>query len=688
MALVALMPLAAQAHVKASLVAADTSVQPGKSTTVALRLEHEPRWHSYWINAGTGYATSLEWDLPAAWKAGDIEWPTPILIKDSHGNVTGHGYDGVVYLPVELTAPADAKPGKDVTLAADAKWLMCADVCIPGQARVSLTLPVSAEMPAPDAAVRAGLAKMPMPEAHAGWKMTGTRSTKEVTLTVTGAESVRAPHFFSEDAYIQFDQPQVVGGSGNEVTITLPIAADATAETQRLVGILAYTDEKGSYGGAKVSVPFSAEGASAASGSESTHAQAANAANAPSAAAGGNSFFATLLLAVLGGVILNLMPCVFPVLGIKVVGFVNEAGSDRRKVTMHGLMFTLGVLLSFWTLAGLLAALRAGGQELGWGFQLQSAPFVFGLTVVMLVFALSLSGVFEFGLRATTLGSDLQTRGGIHGSFFSGVLATVVATPCSAPFLAPALGAALALPVAQSFVVFTAIGVGLSAPYLLLSLFPQAVRALPRPGRWMNTFKQVMAFPLYATVAYLIWVLAGQTSENGLLTVLFSLTVIALAVWLYGHYNGPGASRDKARFATAGAVALLALGLTLGWPRAAAAGDIVWEPWSAERVAQLRSEGRPIYVDFTARWCATCQANKKVVFASSEVENYFRDHKVATLKADWTNANPLITAELSRWNRSAVPFNLIYVTGKREPTPLPEILTPGIVLGAFASPGN
>jgi len=670
MPLVALTPLAAQAHVKASLVAADTSVQPAKSTTVALRLEHEPRWHSYWINAGTGYATSLEWDLPAAWKAGDIQWPTPILIKDSHGNVTGHGYDGVVYLPVELTAPADAKAGNDVTLAAEAKWLMCADVCIPGQARVSLTLPVSAEMRAPDAAVRAGLAKMPMPEAHAGWKVTAARGTKDVTLIVTGAESVRSPHFFSEDAYIQYDQPQIVGASGNELTITLPIAEDANAETQRLVGILAYTDEKGAYGGAKVSVPFSAEGASAAS-------------NVQPAAASGTSFFATLLLAALGGVILNLMPCVFPVLGIKVIGFVNEAGSDRRKVTMHGLMFTLGVLSSFWTLAGLLAALRAGGQELGWGFQLQSAPFVFGLTVVILVFALSLSGVFEFGLRATTLGSDLQTRGGIHGSFFSGVLATVVATPCSAPFLAPALGAALALPVAQSFVVFTAIGVGLSAPYLLLSLFPQAVRALPRPGRWMNTFKQVMAFPLYATVAYLVWVLAGQTSENGLLAVLFSLTVIALAIWLYGHYNGPGASRDKARFAMAGAVALLALGLNLGWPRAAAAGDIVWEPWSAERVAQLRAEGRPIYVDFTARWCATCQANKKVVFASSEVKNYFRDRKVATLKADWTNANPLITAELARWNRSAVPFNLVYVTGAREPTPLPEILTPGIVLGAF-----
>jgi thiol:disulfide interchange protein DsbD len=301
----------------------------------------------------------------------------------------------------------------------------------------------------------------------------------------------------------------------------------------------------------------------------------------------------------------------------------------------------------------------------------------------MIVFALSLSGVFEFALSATGVGSSLRLEQGYGASLVAGVLATVVATPCSAPFLAPALGAALVLPTLQAFLVFTAIGLGLSAPYLLLSMFPQALKVLPRPGRWMETFKQVMAFPLYATVAYLIWVLAGQVGEDGLLMALLGLTTISMAVWLYGRYNRPGTAALGARLGQGGGLALLLIGLNLGWPRAAAPTDIVWEPWSAERVAQLREAGRPIYTDFTARWCATCQANEKVVFASDTVQHYFRDHKVATLKADWTNADPRITAELARWHRSAVPFNLVYRPANAEPKVLPELLTPGIVLRAF-----
>jgi DsbC/DsbD-like thiol-disulfide interchange protein len=388
--LLILVPFVVQAQVKASLVAADSSVQPGHSTTVALRMEHQPHWHSYWVNAGTGYATSLQWELPAGWTAGDIQWPTPILIRDSHGNVTGHGYDGVLYLPVTVTPPADAKAGEKVTLKAQATWLMCADVCNPGSADVSLTLPVSSGAPKRDAAVESELTKMPMPQAQDGWRMSATRTPKSVTLSVAGGGPMQSAHFFSEDAYIQYDQPQPANTAGGRLTMTLPIASDAEAGTEKLVGILAYTDEKGVYRGTKVSVPFGSGGAAAGI-------PTAESAPKPSAAmpgsqlgssqatgVGGASLFATLLLAFLGGLILNLMPCVFPVLGIKIVGFVNEAGSDQRQVTMHGLMFTLGVLLSFWALAGVLAALRAGGQELGWGFQLQSAPFVFGLTVVML----------------------------------------------------------------------------------------------------------------------------------------------------------------------------------------------------------------------------------------------------------------------------------------------------------------
>jgi thiol:disulfide interchange protein DsbD len=379
------------------------------------------------------------------------------------------------------------------------------------------------------------------------------------------------------------------------------------------------------------------------------------------------------------------MPCVFPVLGIKILGFVNQAGHERGKVVAHGLVFTAGVLLSFWTLAGVLAVLRAGGDQLGWGFQLQSPAFVFGLTAVMLVFALNMSGVFEFGLAATGVGAGLQMKSGYAGSFFTGVLATVVATPCSAPFLAPALGAALALSAIQGFAVFTAIALGLSTPYLLLSIFPGAVKVLPRPGAWMETFKQFMAFPLYATVGYLVWVLAGQVGESGLLTAIFALVVMALGAWCYGRWNAPGASAGRARFGLIAGLALLGFGAWLGWPRPPAPTDLTWEPWSAERVAQLRAENRIIYVDFTARWCATCQANKRFVFHDATVLKTFHDEKIATLRGDWTNADPLITAELAKYHRSAVPFNLVYLPGRPEPETLPELLTPGIVLQAVES---
>ena len=686
----ALAPLAIQAQVQASLVAADKSVQPGQPFTVALRLEQQSPWHTYWISAGTGYPSKLEWSLPPGWTAGDIQWPTPVMIKSEQGDVTGNGYTGVIYLPVSVTAPGSAKAGAPVTLKALAKWLMCADVCIPGQANLKLTVPVSAQAPEPNAAVRAELAKMPMPTAAPpDWKIGASRTANQVLLRVSGA-ALGSPHFFSEDAFIQYDGAQQPATAQNSLTLTLPISEDADASTANLRGVLAYTDAAGAYHGVVVNAAFAAadgaRGAVGGLGSGSAQSAGTQSSGTPVATSGGGtSLGLTLLLALVGGLILNLMPCVFPVLGIKIVGFVHQSGNERRKVTMHGLAFTLGVLLSFWALAGVLATLRAGGEQLGWGFQLQSPVFVFGLAVVMLVFALSLSGVFEFGLSATGVGSSLPMGQGYASSLFAGVLATVVATPCSAPFLAPALGAALVLPTLQSFLVFTAIGLGLSAPYLLLSMFPQAIKVLPRPGRWMETFKQVMAFPLYATVAYLIWVLAGQMSENGLLMALLGLTIIAMAAWLYGRYNRPGTGLLGARLGLIGGLLLLLIGFNLGWPRAAAPTDIVWEPWSAERVAQLRAAGRPIYADFTARWCATCQANKKVVFASEELKRYFRDHQVATLKADWTNADPRITTELAKWHRSAVPFNLIYLPANPEPKALPELLTPGIVLKAFGA---
>jgi thiol:disulfide interchange protein DsbD len=682
-----------RAQVQASLVAADTSIQPGKSFTLALRLVHQPRWHTYWLNPGTGLATSIAWKLPPGWKAGGIQWPAPEVLKDPDGNIIGNGYEGDLLLPVTLSAPADLAPGSKVQLAATATWLMCLDVCKPGKAEVALTLPVSADPPQPDpqfgARIHAVLAALP--RADPAWTISASREAKVITLTVkpaSGSPPPTAPvlHFFADDNLVGYDLPQVVkpDGAGGFV-LTLQISPDGPQDAAKLTGVL--TSDKGWLAagsplpGLRIDVPFAAGTASSGSSSSSSSTSGGTSAGQASAASGAG-LAGTLLLAFVGGMILNLMPCVFPVLGIKILGFVNQAGGERRKVVAHGLVFTSGVLLSFWALAGVLAALRASGEQLGWGFQLQSPVFVFVLAAGMLLFALNMSGVFEIGLAATGVGGSLQMKSGLAGSFFTGILATVVATPCSAPFLAPALGAALALSTAQSFLIFTVIALGLSTPYLLLSIFPGAVKVLPRPGAWMETFKQFMAFPLYATVGYLLWVLAGQVEENSLLTILFGLVLIAMGVWIYGRWRAPGASAGRARFGLVAGLALVAFGAWTGWPRPPSSTAIVWEKWSPEAVAQLRSDHRIVYVDFTARWCATCQANKKLVFHSDDVLRAFRDKHIATLRGDWTSQDPAITAELAKYHRSAVPFNLVWLPGHEDPIILPSLLTPGIVLEA------
>ncbi len=673
----AALPQAARAQVAASLVSADASIHPGTPFNVAIHFVHQPHWHTYWVNPGTGLPTTLKWTLPLGWKAGDIQWPAPMLLSDSRGNIIGNGYDGDLLLPVTITPPADLKPDTNVELQVAAEWLMCQDECVPGNAKLSLLLPVSAEDPQPEpvwgAKIRAVVAQLPA--ADPAWTVRASRGPTIVTLTVRPSGGAGNPsfapaglHFFSRDGSIAYDLPEPTTTLGKgRFAIALPISPDGPKDATRLVGVLTSKDgwrPDGSLPGLAVDVGLG-------SGSGGV------------AAPPVGGLLGTLLLAFVGGLILNLMPCVFPVLGIKILGFVNQAGADRRKVTLHGIVFAAGVLLSFWALAGLLAILRAGGSELGWGFQLQSPAFVFGLAAAMLAFALNMSGVFEFGLTATGIGSQLQSKSGLTGSFLTGVLATVAATPCSAPFLAPALGAALALSTVQSFAIFTAIAIGLSTPYLLLSAFPAAVRILPRPGAWMETFKQAMAFPLYATVAYLVWVLAGQLQETALLSALFGLVLVAMGVWVYGRWNAPGASPGRERFGMGASLVLLALGAWAGWPTPPSPTDIVWEKWSPEAVETLRSANRIIYVDFTARWCATCQANKRLVFHSDEVLRAFRDKHIATLRGDWTNKDSQITAELAKYHRGAVPFNLIWFPGHTEPVALPELLTPSIVLDAI-----
>lgn len=699
--------------VQVTLVSDSAAIEPGKPFTVALRMQHDPGWHSYWIAPGTGYATSLKWTLPAGFSAGEIQWPTPHVARDAAGKITGNGYTGEVYLLVEITPPLPGfrgnenpgktpggqpaatghlSPGTTVTLSAVVEWLMCQDVCMPGDAKLEITFPVVATGAGkPDSRwttiINEARARLPM--LNTGWDVAATRTDTTATLRLTPRPGTRHEpkelHFFAADGLVDYTKPQTARFENGSWAVEMELDPTADKTTTRLDGVLAsangWTDGS-SYGGLVIDAAFAGEVGRVAPNAPSLPGSPLR---APA------SLLGTLLLAFVGGVILNLMPCVFPVLGIKILGFVNQSGNDRRKITLHGLVFALGVLLSFWTLAGVLLALRAGGAQLGWGFQLQSAGFVFGMAVFLLLFALNMSGLFEIGLSATGVGGHLQMKEGFAGSFFTGALATLVATPCSAPFLAPALGAALSLSALESILVFTAIAIGLALPYLLLSIFPQAVRLLPRPGAWMETFKQFMAFPLYATVGWLLWVLAGQTKDddNALLLIAFGFVLVAMAAWAYGRFGQAFGKPRRQLFGRVLAAVLLAGGLYTGWPKTVEAAppggyEVVWEKWSPEAIVAAQAAGRFVYVDFTARWCATCQTNKATVFHNDEVLAELKKKNVVLLRGDWTNRDPRITAELARWNRSAVPFNLIYAPGKPDPVVLPELLTPGKVLAGFA----
>ncbi len=704
--------------VQAELVAADASIQPGAVFRVALRLDHDEHWHSYWINPGTGYPTTLKWKLPEGFKAGPIIWPTPHVVKDTRGNITGNGYEGTAFLFVDLTAPANLPPGESVTLRAKADWLMCREVCMPGMADLELTLPVRAEKPGPNMEVARVFnnAAADLPQPLAGWSLTATRKDHHLIVRVVpSAGTTHHPqdlHLFDTAGLVDYAAAQPAAEENGAVVLTLPIAKDAPADVTRLSGVLVSSNGWGGTipgHGATFDVALQPSNQqSAVSGQPTNPAPAApkpgaggsgsrsqlSTFNSQLPAPGSGSLVGTLLLALAGGLILNLMPCVFPVLGIKVLGFVNQSGHERGRVIAHGLVYSAGVLLSFWLLGGVILILRAGGEQVGWGAQLQSPAFVFGMAAFLLVFALNLSGLFEIGLAATGVGADLQRKDGYAGSFFTGALAVLVATPCSAPFLAPALGAALspAFSSAQSMGIFTCIALGLAAPYLLLSIFPAAVKFLPRPGAWMETFKQAMAFPLYATVGWLLWVLSAQVNDgNGLLLVVFGFVLIAMAAWAYGRFGQAHGKPGRRRFGFVFAALLLGGGLWLGWPKPAEAAPatasgyaVQWEHWSPEAVAAAQAAGRTIYVDFTARWCFTCQTNKAAVFTSGAVLAELEKKNVLLLKGDWTNRDPAITAELAKWDRSAVPFNLVYRPGAAEPVVLPELLTPGIVLDALA----
>jgi thiol:disulfide interchange protein len=665
-------------HIEAELVAENTAWLPGATQWVALRLAPETGWHTYWRNPGdSGLPTTLQWTLPEGFRAGEIQWPYPAM--HALGELTNYGYDGETLHLVAIEVPPDlAGPA---TLRALAKWLVCKDICIPGSAELALTLPV-AKVTAADPVwlprFAAARARLPRAEALSGRFAV---ADGEVRLEVDAGPALdgatRAEFFAYANDLVNHGAPQRVALNGSAVRFTQAQSAYLAAVPARVDGVLVVHGAK-SVAHPVVALPGAVEPVPPAPPPPAS-------ASLPPAPAvpEAPSLALVLAFALLGGLILNLMPCVFPVLSIKAVSVLESRRGDPAAERAHALAYAAGAVASCAAVAVALVLLRGGGELLGWGFQLQSPVFVALLAYLMLALGLSLSGVVQIGTRLMGVGQGLAEQGGYAGSFFTGVLAVVVASPCTAPFMGTALGFALAQPAAVAVLVFATLGLGLALPFLLLGFFPALGAWLPRPGHWMETFKQLMAFPLYLTVVWLVWVLGRQSGVDAVAVVLVGLVIVGFGLWLWGSQPRRA---GKTTLALAAAVAALAL---LAHPqvrqaaeRQAAFTGSEGEAYSDARLAELRAAGRPVFVNFTADWCITCKFNEKVLLGSDEVLRLLAARKVAWLTADWTTPDPAITAALARFGRSGVPLYVLYPPGG-EPVVLPQILTPDIFVEAL-----
>jgi thiol:disulfide interchange protein DsbD len=671
-------PVVKTEHVEAELIAEKAAFQTGKPATVGLKLRMEPQWHTYWKNPGdSGLPTKIEWVLPEGWKAGPIQWPYPMPLPV--GPLMNYGYEDEVVLLTELTPPANAVAGK-VPVKARAEWLVCKDICIPEKGELDATLTVAAMEAPANPRIEAAIERTRnnLPVDAPGWKFDSSLTKTALVVRITAPQGTSAPakvtFFPDREGLIEPAAPQRILREANAVRIEMKLADPPPANVKSVSGV-AVTDAAWPATKARaINVAADAAPMAPLAGTTSS---------GPNTIGGGT--LAALLFALLGGALLNLMPCVFPVLGIKVMGFVEHAHGDPRAMRMQGVMFTIGVVASFVALAAIMLSLRAAGTQLGWGFQLQSPAVVVCLAALFFVLALNLSGVFEWGAFAQSLTSNLSAKGRYADALLSGVLASVVATPCTAPFMGAAVGFTLTQDAASALLVFLVLGFGMALPVLLLSMFPRLLRVLPRPGAWMETFKQVLAFPLYATVAWLAWILGALGGNDATFALLAGLVLVAMGAWFYGRWAHAGGIWQPAI-----AVMLGAVGIAIAWPgqmapqevshAAPKAGELAWQPWSPEEVQRLTGDGKPVFVDFTAAWCVTCQVNKRVALNNADVVKAFAAHGLTPLKADWTRRDPRITAELASLGRNAIPVYAIYLPGGEAPRLLPEVLTPSLVL--------
>ncbi len=704
--LLALMPLSAFAqeeedtspYSSAVLIAEQDAIQPGVPFTLGLHMRMDPGWHSYWQNPGdSGEATEIEWALPAGFTTGPMQWPFPESIDVPP--LRSYGYSDEVLLMTEITPPADVQPGTSVELSGIAYWLICEEICLPAEEAISLTLPVREA--ADDVAANASHFE----EAHANlpvkdfnWFVAATRNTGSYVLQITPpgtfTDSLEALYFFSaENTAIEHAAPQPLTRNGDTYLLAMQQSEYATGPANRLQGVLVADAQAFGAGARALAVDVLVQDARdiAAGIPEGTTPDGSS----------NQSLLGWLALALGGGLLLNLMPCVFPILSLKVLGFAEQSEAAASSIRKQGWWFGLGVLVSFWILAGLLLGLRAAGSQIGWGFQLQSPLFVAAMASLFFVIGLNLMGVFEIGLFTSRIGAKAHGESG-QRAFMDGVLATLVATPCTAPFMGAALGAAIVLPTAQALLIFTALGAGMALPYVLLANMPALVHKLPKPGAWMETLKQVLAFPMLATTIWLVWVFGNQTSVDGAALLLLGMLLIGAACWILGRWPAIQISTATRLTSRAIAIALAVLAFTSVYagtqflPAAGAAtgassnatSDSVWQPFSQARVDALQAAGTPVFIDFTATWCITCQVNKRTTLNNKPVLDAFAQKGVTLFQADWTNEDPEITAALEKHGRSGVPMYVLDAGDGSSPILLPEILTESIVLEALANLPN
>lgn len=674
-----------------TLVSDTDAVRAGQPLRLGLRMRLASGWHTYWRNPGdAGVPPELTLTLPAGATAGDLQWPTPVRLAE--GPLMTYGYTGEVLLPITVTPGAVTPGAGPLHVEASATWLVCEQLCVPEEGRFTLDLPPGAPAPSPQAPLFAAAdVRMPRPSPFPA------TVAPDGTLTLRGAglsaATVRDAWFFpGSDGAIENAAPQRLAAGDGEVSLVLKPGVlqpgQAAAPVSGLAGTMVLRDTGGqeTYLGIAAQpgvAPAVAFAASAVAVATPAAVPAAALAAAPAAALAAAPLAQTLLLAMLGGLLLNLMPCVFPVLAMKAMALARLSGAALGEVRRHALSYTAGVMVSFGALGGALLALRAAGGAVGWGFQFQSPAFVAAMAWVLFGVGLNLSGVFQVGGRLAGAGQGLASRGGHAGSFATGALAVLVATPCTAPFMGAAIAAALAAPAAVTVLVFGAMGLGLAAPYAVLALLPGAARLLPRPGAWMDILRGALAFPMYVAAAWLVWVISQQAGPDGVLAALGGLLLVGFAAWSYGLAQARGSrwlGRGAALAAVALAAALLpALSATPAAQAQAAPAEGI-EPYTPARLASLRAAGRPVFVNMTAAWCVSCLVNERVALAPAAVQDAFATHRVAYLRGDWTRGDPAITAFLREHGRDGVPLYVFYPAGSGAPTVLPQILTEAAVL--------